>query len=105
MPLKQIIEIKNSCIHGKGIFAKTSINSGTIIGHFEGSITHEDSKYVLWMCDENDKWYGIKGTNELRFLNHDSIPNSEFDDNADLIALTDIRSGEELTIDYGENWE
>jgi len=39
----------------------------------------------------------------LRFLNHSRGPNVEFA-GADLHALRDIKAGEELLVDYGEEW-
>ena len=37
----------------------------------------------------------------LRYLNHCSKPNAEFD-GPDLYAISDIKPGEEITFDYGE---
>jgi SET domain-containing protein len=46
---------------------------------------------------------GIAGTTELRFLNHAARPNAEFRVDR-LFALRNIRQGEEITCDYGEDY-
>ena len=40
----------------------------------------------------------------LKWLNHSSTPNVEFD-GPQLYALRDIEPGEELTFHYGEEWD
>ncbi len=58
---------------------------------------------MLWVWDEeNEKWVGVDGDNEMRFLNHSGQPNAEFYD-TDLYALRNIAAGEEITFDY--QWE
>ena len=67
--------------------------------------------HVLWVDateqgenEPQEQWNGYDGTNELRFLNHDSQPNGEMD-GRNLYARRDIRLGEEITIHYGEEFE
>lgn len=63
--------------------------------------------YVLWVeADEDaeEEWIGYNGNNELRFLNHAKQPNGEMD-GLDLYAIRDINAGEEITINYGEEFE
>jgi SET domain-containing protein len=52
----------------------------------------------------DDGWRGYRGRGHLRFLNHANCPNSEFY-GLDLYALRAICSGEEVTIDYGDEYE
>lgn len=62
--------------------------------------------HVLWVDEGNDEeenWVGYDGDNELRFMNHSRQPNGEMD-GLDLYARRDIRAGEEITIDYGEEF-
>jgi SET domain-containing protein len=101
-----MIEVKESAIHGKGVFAVRAILREDHIGTFEGPRVEEDGTHVLWVYDEiSDQWYGIKGENDLRFLNHSNKPNAEFNSAGELHALRSIASGEEITIHYGEEWE
>ena len=101
--------VADSSVHGLGLFARHDIPADTWIGHYDGPQTRENGMHVLWVEageDEatDDQWVGYEGNNELRFLNHAREPNGEMD-GLDLYAICDIRSGEEITIDYGEEFE
>jgi len=98
------IEVQQSPIHGKGVFARTRLREGQKIGRFEGDETTENGTYVLWLIDEDGTEVGIRGRNALRFLNHGDPPNAEFRD-ADLYALRNVQPGAEVLIDYGSEWE
>jgi SET domain-containing protein len=100
------VEIKESGIHGLGLFARRMLRKGTIIGIYRGVevAPGEDGDHVLWIYDENEeREYGIDGDNETRFVNHSRSSNAHFDGER-LIAQRTIRSGEEITHDYGEAW-
>ena len=99
---KKYAYVDNSPIHGKGVFAKKKIRKGTFLGTYEGQPTRKDDTYVLWV-DEEGTWVGIDGENELRWLNHSSRPNAEFD-GADLFAIRTIQPDEEITFFYGPEW-
>jgi SET domain-containing protein len=103
--------VADSGIHGRGLFARDDITAGEFIGHYDGPKTLDNGMHVLWVevepdfeGDSEDGWIGYDGTNELRFLNHAQQPNGEMD-GLDLYAKVDIRAGEEITIDYGEEFE
>jgi len=101
--------VADSPVHGRGLFARQHIQSGTWIGHYDGPQTQENGMHVLWVesgqdGDGQDEWIGYDGDNELRFLNHAARPNGEMD-GLDLYAIRDIRKGEEITFDYGEEFE
>ena len=103
--------VADSPVHGRGLFARRNIPADTWIGHYDGPQTLENGMHVLWMeadtdSDETtvDGWVGYDGNNELRFLNHAKHPNGEMD-GLDLYACSDISAGEEITIDYGEEFE
>ncbi len=98
------ILVRDSEIHGKGIFAGDFIKRDSVIGIYHGPRVQEDGTYVLWIDCEKDGIYGIDGCNELRFTNHSSAPNASFE-GPELIALRDIEAGEELTFHYGDEWE
>ena len=94
---------KDSAIHGKGAFAKTAIAEGAHIGEYTGTPSDEDGTHVLWVEGDDGEFHGIDGDGVLRWLNHSSTPNVEFD-GPQLYALRDIAAGEELTFHYGEEW-
>ncbi|MBT5231703.1 MAG: SET domain-containing protein-lysine N-methyltransferase, partial [Methylococcales bacterium] len=70
---------------------------------YEGPITIENSTYVLWV-DRDGEEIGVRGENDLKYLNHSSTPNAEFDD-VKLYTLTTIKPGQEITIHYGADWD
>jgi len=102
--LRSRIRVGTSPIHGRGVFARTRIRDGACIGDFEGSKTTRNGMHVLWTLDENGREIGIRGENELRFLNHSRNPNAEFR-GASLYAVRNIQSGHEILIDYGDEWD
>jgi len=92
--------VTESPIHGRGLFARCEIASESLIGTYAGKKTSNNGMHVLWVWDEKDeKWIGVDGDNEMRFLNHSGQPNAEFYD-TDLYALRDIAADEEITFDY-----
>ena len=101
--LAERVRVAESGIHGKGVFARTLLFEDDLIGIYSGPMVQFDDTYVLWIEERDGTWFGIDGMNELRYLNHSSRPNAEFEGDA-LYALRSIAPGEELTIDYGEDW-
>ncbi len=104
MRLKDRVFVDESFIHGKGVFAKVEIAEGTHIGNYKGPSAKRDGRYVLWVDEGEGDWVGVSGKNRLRYLNHSSRPNAEFD-GIELYAIEAIEPGEEITFDYGEEWE
>jgi len=98
------VEVKESSIHGKGVFARRSFGEGDLIGRYDGPETTEDDTYVLWVEVDDNQWRGYDGQGRLRYLNHSSSPNSEFS-GRDLFATKKIEPGEEITFHYGDEWE
>jgi len=99
--LKQFFFVDDSKIHGKGLFSHVKIKSGTYLGQYHGPKVKDNDMHVLWVEIDDGKWQGIDGKNMLRYLNHCKKPNAEFD-GQDLYAINDIKPGEEITFDYGE---
>ncbi len=101
MPNMHKLEVRESRIHGRGVYAVEPIEKGARIGTYHGHRTEVDDTYVLWVTDEDGVEYGINGTTDLKFLNHSCEPNAEFD-GEELHALVDIAPGDEITFHYGE---
>lgn len=97
------LEVKASRIHGRGLFSSSPIEKGGYIGRFEGEPTTENDEHVLWY-EENGRWQGLYVQNILRYINHSKDPNTEVV-GRDLFAVRQIKAGEELTFDYGEEWD
>jgi len=99
LSLDQLIAVKDSTIHGKGVFCRIPISRGTYIGTYESDPSDIDGTYVLWIEQDDGVETGWDGTNDLRFLNHSYEPNAELD-GLDLYSLRDLVPGEEVFIDY-----
>ena len=59
------IEVRESPIHGKGVFARKRLREGQWIGRFEGDQTTENGTYVLWLIDEDGSEVGIASVSRL----------------------------------------
>jgi len=92
-------EVKQSPLHGRGLFAATHIPAGTVLGDLVTvpAEDHElDGPYVLWLGDTEP----VKVTCDLRFINHSDTPNAVYYDDMTVVALRDIEPGEEVLHDY-----
>jgi len=112
-------EVRRSTLHGTGVFARRDIPRGTRILAYAGRrITPEqaDERHPHNPADPFHTFYfalssgqvidGGKRGNDARWINHSCEPNCQAQENADgrrvaIIALRDIRRGEELFYDYG----
>jgi SET domain-containing protein len=100
--MSKLFEVRPSSIHGKGVFANRSFRRNELMGTYEGARTRRNGKYVLWIEDGDDV-IGIRGTGDLRYLNHSDRPNASMRGDQ-LYALRSIGPGVEITIHYGEDW-
>lgn len=104
--LSALFYVKESGIHGKGLFAKRSIRRGEFLGTYRGPECHDLERggpHVLWVETEEGGWIGRDGRNILRYLNHHEYPDAEFV-GFDLYALKEIAEHSEVTIHYGEEF-
>jgi len=99
-------KVKPSPIHGKGLFALEDIGIGELVGVYEGKLTLKNSRYVLWMSDEDGRFFGIDGTNDMRFMNHSDEPNCTVGTNSPFIYIAKyVKAGDELFIHYTDGTE
>lgn len=89
-------QVANSHIHGKGLFATKQIKKGTLIGTVEGRKTKRNGSYVLWITDKQ----GFLVQNEMKYINHSPKPNAAYYDDLTVVALRNIKAGEEITHHY-----
>ena len=99
LALSSWVYAAESKIHGRGLFAARAIEAGSYIGTFDGPVTDTDDEHVLWVYQDDGSCTGKIGANLLRFVNHASTANAEFD-GFELFARCDIAPGQEITIDY-----
>ena len=103
------LEVKQSR-HGRGVFAKRRYAEGDVVEVSptlqvaDADVTGRLRDYVFGALNEHDVVLAL-GYGML--YNHSDDPNVEYDQEEATItflALRAIRPGEELTIDYGEEW-
>jgi hypothetical protein len=124
------VEVRKSRIHGTGLYAKKDIPKGTRVLEYVGEKLGK--KEAGKRCDQHlemakknpnkggvyvfelDKNYDIDGFfewNTARLINHSCEPNCETEENDKyiwIIAVRDIKKGEEITYNYGydlDNWQ
>lgn len=122
--------VRNSQIHGRGLYARKAIPKDTWIVEYVGERVDKDEsdRRANALLDEakesggarvymfilNDEWDidGNVSWNTARLMNHSCEPNVEAQtwDEQEIwfVALRDIKKGEELTFNYGfdlECWE
>src|SRR3954468_15852257 len=120
-PANPWIVVRNSRIHGRGVFARTEIPAGTRIIEYTGeklTNAEADRRYddarmkrhhtFLFILTTRTVVDGNVGGNESRFLNHSCDPNCESVIEGRHIwieAVRDIPRGAELAYDYRYEWD
>ena len=120
-------EVKNSKIHGSGVFAKKNIKKNQrIIEYIGEKITRKEGdkrsekrlkKYLnssltgsVYIFELNKK-YDIDGSplyNKARYINHSCDPNCEVDiinNQIWISSIKNIKQSEELSYDYGYSFD
>lgn len=98
------IEIKESPVSGKGVFAKRLIKKGETIFHWNPIVLTEAEAQKL-PKEEREHYLDIEGDKFLwmqppeRYINHSCNTNTIVVGRSD-VASRDIQSGEEITSDY-----
>ena len=109
--------VRNSRVHGKGVFATRKIAAGAQIIEYEGeriswkeAVRRENTKApddfhtFFFSLDSGKIIDGGSDGNDARWINHSCEPNCEAreeDGRVFIHALRDIARGEELNYDYG----
>ena len=112
MKTKPRIVRKNSPIQGKGVFANTAIDRGTLIIEYKGKRRQWSSfkgknkfDYAFLMCTENGVVIDPRSNGNLAvFINHSCEPNCQavlIGDRVYIETLRKIKAGEEITYRYG----
>ena len=111
-----LMEFRPSPIQGFGAFATAPICAGKLMLEYVGEkITKAESvrrceagnTFIFELDDEWDIDGGV-GWNPARFLNHSCAPNCDAENIEGqiwIVARREIASGEELTFNYGYDWE
>lgn len=112
----EFLVFKSSRIHGLGAYARVDIPAGTRIIEYVGQkITKAEStqrckdnnEYIFNLNEELDL-DGNVGWNPAKFINHSCDPNCEaelIDEHIWINSVRPIEKGEEVTFNYGYDWE
>ena len=116
-------EVRNSKVHGYGVFATKRIEKNTkVIEYIGDKVTKSEGdrrssvrikKYInsplkgsVYIFELNKRYDidGLVNRNKARFINHSCYPNCEVDiinNKIWISSIKRIKSGQELTYDYG----
>lgn len=109
------IYIATSPINGKGIRSGENIKRGEVIQPIKGKM-----KFMTIKCKNdslsNPNWIGVAKNQWIdpgkpfKFLNHSCNPNAGVRGKINIVAIKDIKEGEEITLDYSivegdSSWE
>ncbi|MHB8578915.1 MAG: SET domain-containing protein [Ignavibacteriaceae bacterium] len=109
--LENLLIVKDSGIHGRGLFSTVDITEGSKIIVIKGEAISEEecikresdgNVYIFW---NESNYIDTSMTNKIKYINHNCDCNCDILENDEeslmLVAYRDIKAGEELTIDYG----
>ena len=100
------LEIKDSPIHGRGVFASGPIRAGATVAVLTGDPKQHSSfpRDLLLMRGfevSKDTYVVPEETSPAWYFNHSAVPNCSYKIKSRSIGtLREISEGEELTIDY-----
>jgi hypothetical protein len=98
------VEVRDSPIHGKGVFSTKWWKPGELIGIYEGVlVTDSNDPHVLWLQDEEERYFGIMATGPMGYLNCSKPDqnNALLCENSPFIyARRNILPGDEILISY-----
>ena len=112
----ELIQFRRSRIHGMGGYARKNISKGTKLIEYVGrKITKAESNiqcegdnvYIFTLDDEHDLDGNVEW-NPARLINHSCAPNCEAKLEGGriwLVAIRQIKPGEEVTFNYGFDLE
>jgi len=98
------VEIRNSILHSKGLFATEKIKKGEVVVAWQPKVITKDEATEL-PEDEREHYLYPDGEKLLwmqppeRYINHSCNPNTYVVGKSD-VASRDIEAGEEITSDY-----
>jgi len=116
-PEKSYITVRNSPVHGRGVFSARKIPADTFIVEYEGERISEKEASRRHGTDPDNPFHtfffslesgklidgGVDGS-DARWINHACEPNCEAREEKGhvyIYSLRDIKKGEELNYDYG----
>jgi len=105
-------EVREAGVKGKGLFALRPFGKGELVLWFEGemletsdpsSLPKEFSEGCFPFDRRGSRYYYVKPTEPWKYVNHSCEPNCGIKNNRELVAMREIKKGEEITFDYSTN--
>lgn len=113
--MHNLVEIKQSPLHGKGVFAKQNISKGEVIVISHMILIHVNENLPEELATLQFKWTqeydAICISDAGSFFNHNSQPNAEIKERdftnqtQTFVAKTDITKGTEIMIYYNDAFD
>lgn len=88
---------------GIGLFAKVNIEKGNLIFTWEGILKKGGFPWYVgdrWLQIDDYRWLAPLRNNPGWYINHSCSPNSGLRNSVKIVAMKNIRRGEEVTFDY-----
>jgi len=113
MEVPDNLVIRNSPVHGLGVFAIAAVRAGDVLGEFTGTkmlkseftkIYGKDTRYVYWATQNFPHTTVIVSKdprNFITYINEAAVPNVKLVKKK-LVAITDIDVDDELFLYYGK---
>lgn len=102
------VSVKKASLRGEGVFAKEAIKKGSVIYPLSGEFVTFDECILRIRGGEEAQDDSLQVGYELdmilegisHFFNHSCEPNAGIRKISELVAIQDIKKGEEITFDY-----
>jgi uncharacterized protein len=109
------VEVKQSSLHGKGVFATRNITKGELLATCDMALIHVNENLPENLATLQFPWTeeydAICISNVGSFFNHSSEPTAQVEERdfinlvQTFVAKTDIEKGSEITIYYNDAFE
>ena len=113
--MKSVVEVKESPLHGKGVFAKRNIEKGEVLVKSDMVLIHINENLPELLATLQfpwtDEYDAICLSDAGSFFNHASEPNAEVKERdfknliQIFVAKTTIEKGDEITIYYNDAFD
>ena len=92
--------VQDSPLHGKGLFAKRHLQPGTLLGVCQVLPSKKEGLYTLTIDNQQ-----LEVVCDLKYINHAKQANAIYWDDLSVEVIRPITKGDEITHDYGDEWD
>lgn len=113
LPENEHVEVRDTPSKGKGLFLKHDVRRNTVLASFDADIYYAKraSELTLPVRDRGIQCgeYFYRDSHLVQFINHSCEPNAGIHGLFDIVAMSDLKMGTEITFDYAmsedSDWE